>query len=93
MSDERAGTARRNIIVCTDVIDGQDYVPKTLREVGAGRIVGREVIRWLSSLGSYGMGGPGFFGLRLAAAGDYLEEWLALRLWGADNWLLLDGQW
>ena len=93
MPDERAGAARRNIIVCTDVIDGQDYVPKTLREVGAGRIVGREVIRWLSSLGSYGMGGPGFFGLRLAAAGDYLEEWLALRLWGADNWLLLDGQW
>jgi hypothetical protein len=91
--DERNGAARRNIIVCTDVIDEQDYVPKTLREVGAGRIVGREVIRWLASLGSYGMGGPGFFGLRLAAVGDYSEEWLALRLWGADNWLLLDGQW
>ena len=68
-------------------------MPKTLREVGVTRVVGRRVIDWSESLGSYGMGGPGFFGLRLAATREYPEEWLALRLWGADNWLLLDGQW
>jgi hypothetical protein len=39
------------------------------------------------------MGGPGFFGLELAAKGRYPREWLVLTLWGAGGWLLLDGQW
>jgi hypothetical protein len=68
-------------------------VPKTLRELGLERILERQVIEWSPGLGSYGMGGPGFFGLKMAATGQYPEEWLVLRLWAADNWLLLDGQW
>jgi hypothetical protein len=39
------------------------------------------------------MGGPGFFGLELAAKGRYPREWLVLTLWGAGGWLLLDGRW
>ena len=93
MSDEITIPARRNLIVCTDVFDGEYHVPETLREVGITRIVGRQVADWSANLGNYGMGGPGFFGLRLAATEEYPEEWLVLRLWGADNWLLLDEQW
>ncbi|HET6312222.1 MAG TPA: hypothetical protein VFH60_00180, partial [Chloroflexia bacterium] len=55
-------------------------------------ITGRKVITW-QQLGSYGMGGPGFFGLELAARGRYPREWLVLTLWGAGGWLLLDGRW
>ncbi len=93
MVDDSAASNRRNLIACKDVIDGEEHEPKSLREAGTEKIVGRRVIDWSESLGSYGMGGPGFFGLRLAAQGEYPEEWLALRLWGADNWLLLDDQW
>lgn len=93
MADEHSIPARRNIVDCVDVVDGEDRVPQTLREVGVGRVVGRRIVEWMANLGSYGMGGPGFFGLRLNATDEYPEEWLALRLWGADNWLLLDGQW
>lgn len=44
-------------------------------------------------LGSYGMGGPGFFGLNLAPAGSFPQEWLVLTIWSACSWLLLDGKW
>jgi hypothetical protein len=82
-----------NIVACSDVIDGVSYRPQTLGEAGFERIVGRKVTAWSASLGSYGMGGPGFFGLKLAAKGEYPDEWLVLRVWGAGCWLLLDGQW
>jgi hypothetical protein len=39
------------------------------------------------------MGGPGFGGFLLSRTRDYPREWLVLVLWGADNWLLLDGRW
>ncbi len=61
--------------------------------MGVGRILGREIIAWNHALGSYGMGGPGFFGLHLAASGAFPSEWLVLTLWAADNWLLFDGRW
>lgn len=93
MANQPSGEPKRNIIACKDVIDGQEYVPETLREVDITRITGRWVRGWSASLGSYGMGGPGFFGLRLAESEEYPEEWLVLRLWGAGNWLLMDGQW
>lgn len=93
MTNEGGPEPKRNIITCTDVIDGQEYEPKTLREVGTQRIIGRWVSEWSPVLGSYGMGGPGFFGLRLSETADFPEEWLVLRLWGACNWLLMDGEW
>ncbi|MEP6776769.1 MAG: hypothetical protein ABJA50_14335 [Chloroflexota bacterium] len=82
-----------NIVACFDVVDGVSYKPQTLGEVGLDRIIGRSVTEWSANLGSYGMGGPGFFGLRLSAAREYPEEWLVLRVWGACCWLLLDGKW
>ncbi|MBN8579507.1 MAG: hypothetical protein J0L96_02455 [Anaerolineae bacterium] len=67
--------------------------PKTLRHFGVERILHRKIIKWSGNLGSYGMGGPGFFGVKLTSTNLYAEEWLVLILWGADNWLLLNGQW
>lgn len=40
-----------------------------------------------AGLGSYGMGGPGFVGIRLGSSG-----WLVVRLWGAAGWMRLDGK-
>ena len=34
--------------------------PKTIRVLGADRVMHRIVTRWSNALGSYGMGGPGF---------------------------------
>lgn len=64
--------------------------PKTFREFGESRLLNRHVLEWDHELGSYGMGGPGFFGLRLSANEEYSEEWFVLILWGAINWLTLD---
>jgi len=47
------------------------------------------VIRTSCHLGSYGMGGPGFVGLRLRPqSGNSL--WIVFTLWGAAGWLTLD---
>jgi hypothetical protein len=80
-------------VACFDVINEVKLRPQTLREAGLERITGRIITAWSASLGSYGMGGPGFFGLRLAATGEYPDEWLVLRMWGAGCWLLLNGSW
>ena len=93
MLENSAEPARGNITACFDVIDGVNYRPPTLAEVGPERITGRKITAWSPSLGSYGMGGPGFFGLRLAANDASPDEWLVLRVWGAACWLLLDGKW
>jgi len=83
------------IIACTESIAGsaERRAPLTVRAAGAARIVGRDVQAWSGHLGSYGMGGYGFFGLRLAPTAAFPAEWLLLTLFAADNWLLLDGRW
>ena len=43
--------------------------------------------------GTYGMGGPGFFGLLLTASLRAPEEWLLCTLWGAGSWMIVDGRW
>ena len=67
--------------------------PLRLRDAGKSRCLGRRVLRWSGNLGSYGMGGPGFFGLRLQRTKQYPEEWFAFTLWGATDWLLLNDCW
>jgi hypothetical protein len=66
-------------------------IPITLRQTGLERILGRQVLSISQYLGSYGMGGAGFFGLQLKKTKEYSMDWLVLRLWGADNWLHFDG--
>src|SRR5574341_64431 len=67
--------------------------PKTLRTAGIERILRRTILQWSDHFGSYGTGGPGFFGFKLEATQHYPEENLILTLWGAANWLLFDGRW
>jgi hypothetical protein len=83
----------RNIVAALDLRDNRYQPAVSLRDVGVERILGRKVVAWSHSLGSYGMGGPGFFGLQLYSSPAFHAEWLVLTLWAADNWLLFDGQW
>jgi len=80
------------IVPCTeDAYAPRGETPSTLREVGIERLLNRRIIKW-SSKGSYGMGGPGFFGILLESKKPYQKEWLVLPLWGSAGWLLLDGK-
>ena len=85
---------RPNIIDCTlPMIDDSIRRPPRLREVGVIRVLGRRVVGWRSNYGSYGMGGPGFFGLELESHERWPAEHLVLTLWAAAEWLVLDGVW
>jgi hypothetical protein len=89
--DGHATGEKGNIV--RSVIGDSGSAPITLRQAGVERVIGRRVLEWSDSLGTYGMGGPGFFGLCLVGTDAYPPEWLALTLWGAGEWLLLDGRW
>ncbi len=80
-----------NIIESKEKVSGMP--PKTIREVGLERIMCREIGSWCGHHGSYGMGGPGFFGIELNETKKYGKENLILTLWGACQWLLLDDHW
>jgi hypothetical protein len=80
------------ITYCTeDAYPPIGKTPPTFREVGVDRLLNRRVLDW-SSKGTYGMGGPGFFGILLEGNTFYPKEWLILSLWGSASWLLLDGK-
>lgn len=58
----------------------------------ADTVVNQRVVEWTGHCGTYGMGGPGFFGLRFET-----EDWLILRIWGSMTWLhigdrIIEGQ-
>jgi len=50
--------------------------------VSADEVVGRHIAKVSPNVGTYGMGGPGFFGLCLG------DEWLVVAIWGAAEWML-----
>lgn len=60
-----------------------DFSPPALT---ADQVVGRVVDEICTHVGTYGMGGSGFFGLRLGS------EWLVVSIWGADSWIEIDGR-
>ncbi|KQT51799.1 hypothetical protein ASG47_02640 [Devosia sp. Leaf420] len=49
-------------------------------------MVGRRVDEVIRYFGTYGMGSPGFFALGLE------HDWLVVSLWGAADWLRLEGR-
>lgn len=59
------------------------FDPPPLREAD---VVGRAIDEVLTHVGCYGMGGPGYFGLRLGAA------WLVVAISGAGEWIEVDGR-
>lgn len=54
------------------ILEPKDVVDRTINELS-------------TSVGTYGMGGAGFFGLR------FDKEWLVIALWGASEWILVEG--
>lgn len=82
---------KNNIIPCRVGRTTEAPHPMTLAEYGTNRIIGRDIVDMSICIGSYGMGGPGFFGLCLSKTEKYPEEWLILTLWGATHWLQVDG--
>src|SRR5689334_6401501 len=60
--------------------------PDTLATRGAAALVGVEIAGWSTILGTYGMGGPGFFGLLLpprSGTAIVYREYLVFAAWGA----------
>ena len=49
-------------------------------------IIGQTVLEICPYLGTYGMGGPGFFGLRVEIG------WLVIAIWGASEWMTAKGR-
>lgn len=65
--------------------------PKTIVEVGPESIVGNKIIKYSGCLGSYGMGGPGFFGLLLENS-DGKREYIIYAVWASGEYILMDGR-
>jgi hypothetical protein len=82
-----------NIVACTEEKFLHHSTPKTLRELGTERALNRKILSWMDHDGTYGMGGPGFFSLELEKKDKFPKEKLTLCLWGACEWILLDGRW
>ncbi|GAB1858421.1 hypothetical protein MHTCC0001_32580 [Flavobacteriaceae bacterium MHTCC 0001] len=61
--------------------------PKLLKQVDKTTIIGLEIKDFSSNLGTYGMGGPGFFGVLLSNG-----EYLTYAVWGAGNYVIIDNQ-
>ena len=60
-----------------------DFVPAPL---AASDVVGRRIDGVSLNIGTYGMGGAGFVGLRFG------EQWLVIALRGAGAWMSADGR-
>src|SRR5215475_8737383 len=54
--------------------------------ISAEQVIGRTVDEICPRVGTYGTGGPGFFGLRLGS------EWLVIAVSGAGEWMVSQGR-
>jgi hypothetical protein len=63
-----------------------ELVPFIPTPVTDTQVLGRRVFELSTHVGTYGMGGPGFFGLLLD------PEWLVVAVWGAASWIHCDGR-
>ncbi len=63
-------------------------VPLNIEQFGAEKFSGSRVADVCTYCGTYGMGGPGFFGLKLQ--GDYGTRWLTYCIWSAGEHILFD---
>lgn len=88
-----------NVIYDYEIPDPDEPIPDNERGLGpsgrlrpfapplsAEQVIGRTVQEICPCLGTYGMGGPGFFGLRLGS------EWLIIAVWGAGDWMTARGR-
>jgi hypothetical protein len=67
-------------------------IPETLATLGSNRLLGRRIDGFSTSLGTYGMGGCGFFGIRLAPDNSAkFGEYLVLPIWHAARFVWING--
>jgi hypothetical protein len=67
-------------------------IPETLATVGSNRLLGRRIDGFSTSLGTYGMGGCDFFGIRLAPDNSAkFGEYLVLPISDAAHFVLING--
>lgn len=64
--------------------------PQRLSDLAEDTYLGAKVTRICPYLGSYGMGGPGFWGLRCRHGTR--SFWIVYRLWSADGWVTINGR-
>jgi len=69
---------------------GELYQLRPIRDIGV--IVGSEIRCLEPYLGSYGMGGPGFLGLKLYSPNFVDPYWLILAVWAAEGKLNIRGK-
>lgn len=63
-----------------------ELIPFLPSPIFAEQVIGRVINEFSSHVGTYGMGGPGFVGLRLG------NEWLVISIWGAAEWMMSQGR-
>jgi hypothetical protein len=64
--------------------------PRRVADMPKDAYCGGIIVETCSGLGSYGQGGPGFFGLKCRNGSK--SFWIVFTLWGAAEWLTLDGK-
>ena len=64
--------------------------PLTIPEFGTEQFIGSKILDYNLYFGTYGMGGPGFFGLKLEGA--FGIRWLVYCIWLAGEHILLDNR-
>lgn len=62
--------------------------PVKLIEYGKERLIGGEIVDVCPFLGTYGMGGPGYFGFKIKMQNEIV--WLVVCILGAEAYMLLD---
>jgi len=76
----------RPIVHATKMSPSGELRPFVPQPATPQEIIGRQIDEIITYAGTYGMGGPGFFGLRLG------EDWLIIALWGAASWMTCRGR-
>lgn len=80
------------------ILDAQGHGPsgvlipfEPVTPVEPSRVIGRPILDLMANAGTYGMGGPGFFALKLGNE-TLGEVWLVIALWGAAGWISCQGR-
>lgn len=64
--------------------------PLTIDQFGLETLKNSRIVDFCHHLGTYGMGGPGFVGLKIQ--GDSGDRWLVYCVWNAGQYILLDNR-
>lgn len=76
----------RPIANATEMSPSGELIPFHPAPLDPALVIGRHISDVAINAGTYGMGGPGFFALRLG------REWLVIALWGAASWMTCQGR-